>query len=209
MLNKECQNSDTTLVSLFKLPCGNIWWGMWGISEGVFRQATSLHVRRLMTSSVLPYLYDYIKQTRERVFFLLKKKSLQWMSDISLWKASPPCSEQLGSEMTAHALTMYGLRRREVNEHASTDDPWLGDGKIGRVSLSLKGSGVWGYHLPPKCCHCAVLSLTGQTPRVTFTHTGHSSPRKKRRSRRCSRVQTFTLSGNLDQPAIAALKKQH
>lgn len=113
-----------------------------------------MHVRRQMTSSVLPYLYDYIKQTGISFFFPLrrqKKKYLEWMSVISWREVRPPASEQLGSGMTAHALTMHALRRREVNEHASTDDPWLcvaGDGKSVRSfwDSTSQGSEVITFH---------------------------------------------------------------
>lgn len=74
-----------------------------------------------------------------RAFFSLlkQKKHLMCMSDISHKEVRAPL-ERLGSEMAAHALTMYGRRQREVNEHASTDDLRVcvaGDGKSGHSEV--------------------------------------------------------------------------
>lgn len=156
---------------------------MWGISEGVFRQATSLRVRRWMTSSVLPYLYDYIKQTRGGFFLLKKKKKQFWNSSewATFHKGGPSSYFGAAGEWNDSSRINYVWPQTEgsewtcVDRRPVTSRSWWWKKLVRSFGKHnpTESQRIGGQRLSPptkKKMLPLCSSVTGQTPWVVFTH---------------------------------------
>lgn len=174
-------------------------------------QTGDLFAYQAVDDLICPPLPLWLYQTKQgKVFFLLKQqKKVSWVNERYFSKGGPSSSPSsfLGAagEWNDSSCINYVWPQTEGSEWTCVDRRpmtlrrrWW---KTGRIMPCLKGSEVRGYHLQPKCGHCAVLSL-GKL-RGSCLHT-RGIPTRGRRGAALG-VPGFTLTGNLDQPAISAL----